>query len=87
MSKLSGILEAADILTAVGSQSRSSPSSNRTATHTPDSTKSTTEPFQPSRKGNMNIVRNVSPYGNLAKEFGVEPHLVEALAQRLSKLS
>lgn len=83
MGRISDVLEAALPQT----NSNSSPATSRTATHTPDSVRSINEPFQPSRKGNVNAVRNSSPYGNLAKEFGVEPHLVEALAQRLSKLS
>lgn len=93
MSKLSGMLEGAEILAAGMPHSRASPraspssSSARNSSYTPDSGRSTTEPFQPSRKGNVNVVRNGSPYGNIAKEFGVEPHLVEALAHRLSKLS
>ncbi|TCD68741.1 hypothetical protein EIP91_009887 [Steccherinum ochraceum] len=84
MSKLSDILEAALLLST--SSASSSPASARTATHTPDSARSGAEPFQSSRKANVQVVRNPSPYGHLAKEFGVEPHLVEALAHRLSKL-
>lgn len=85
MSRLSDAVEAVRIPSF-------SPGS-RTATHTPDSVRSGGDPLQPSRKTNMNIHMNVnmmcdaSPYGNLAKEFGVEPHLVEALAHRLSRLS
>lgn len=85
MSKLSDILEAA--LPQSKSNSNSNSAGTRTATHTPDSVRSGAEPFQPSRKANSHVSRNTSPYGNLAKEFGVEPHLVEALAQRLSKLT
>lgn len=93
MSKLSGMLEGAEILAAGMPHSRASPraspscGSARNSSYTPDSGRSTTEPFQPSRKGNVHVVRNGLPYGNIAKEFGVEPHLVEALAHRLSKLS
>ncbi|THH32550.1 hypothetical protein EUX98_g1634 [Antrodiella citrinella] len=83
MSKLSDILEAA----LPQSNSNSSPASTRTASRTPDSARSTIEPFRPSSRTNIPMMRNASPYGNLAKEFGVEPHLVEALAQRLSKLT
>lgn len=64
-----------DILEAALPHSTSSPACSRTVTHTPD-------PAQPSQRNAEN-----SPYGDLAKEFGIEAHLVEALAQRLSRLS
>ncbi|CAL1709165.1 unnamed protein product [Somion occarium] len=83
MSKLSDILEAAL------PQSTSSPRSSRTATRTPDSLRFTPELESPRRIGKADnlIYEDNSPFGELAKEFGVEAHLVEALAQRLSRLS
>ncbi|KAI0795443.1 hypothetical protein C8Q75DRAFT_803329 [Abortiporus biennis] len=81
MSKLSDIIEAT---LPHGATTISSPHS-RTATHTPDSVRGFVEPLRPSRKVNKENQAH-SPYGDLAKEFGVEAHLVEALAQRLTKL-
>ena len=85
MSKLSDILEAAL------PRSTSSPAGGRTAVHTPESTHSNTSnkgPLQSNRNSNVPVFNSDrSPYGDLAKEFGVEPHLVEALAQRLSRIS
>lgn len=80
MSKLSDILEAAL------PQCTSSPAS-RTTSRTPDSIRGNPEPLQPSRKQNRVTPPPVSPFGDIAKEFGVEAHLVEALAHRLSRLS
>lgn len=80
MSKLSDILEAAL------HQGTSSPSSSRTRTHTPESVtnRGGNQPFQDSRK--MNRPSPDGSFGDLAKEFGVDAHVVEALAQRLSRL-
>ena len=88
-----------DIVETVLPQSTSSPRSSRTATRTPDSMQFTPDlelesppPIHvPNGKVNeshqiYDVEENVS-YGELAKEFGVEAHLVEALAQRLSKLA
>jgi hypothetical protein len=45
-------------------------------------------PLQSSRKSNIATAsHNTVPYGDLAKEFGVDAHLVEALMQRLSNFS
>ncbi|KAI0076516.1 hypothetical protein K474DRAFT_1708111 [Panus rudis PR-1116 ss-1] len=90
MSKLSDMLEA-----AMPQQSSRSPST-RTTTHTPDSVQlmpmETHSPNKngspPKKNGNSRVTRRAkSPFGDIAEEFGVEAHVVEALVQRLSELS
>lgn len=79
MSKLSDILEAALPRTSSPAGSRGS------RTHTPISRgRSPRAPLQSSRKGNVTNGGNVLSYGDLAREFGVDANVVEALAQRLS---
>ena len=78
MGKLSDILEAALPTT-----------SSPVLTHSPSPEQiprapASAPPLQRSRKYNT-IDDSVSSYGDLAKEFGVDAHLVEALAQRLSR--
>ena len=81
MSKLSDILEAA--LPPVAS----SPLTSHAASPNPPSHgPAPGPPLQSSRKYNMNNENN-PPYGDLAKEFGVDAQVVEALAQRLSQFA
>lgn len=85
MSRLSDILEAAL------PQSTSSPISSRRSSATPDSMSSMrVAPLQSSRKGNTTVApssgsgNGAKSYGDLAKEFGVDTQIVEALIKRLS---
>ena len=79
MSKLSDILEAAL------PQSTSSPVSSCRSPSTPESVSVRTAPLQSSRKGNVVAPSaNTASYGDLAKEFGVDAQIVEALIKRLS---
>ena len=78
-----------DILEAALPRMTSSPMGR--APSTIDSTSRRMNPLQPSRKGNVNAnvpsTNNTMPYGDLAKEFGVDANLVEALIRRLSDFS
>jgi hypothetical protein len=78
MSKLSDILEAA--LPAMSSPVMQHTPSPERMSYAP----APAPPLQSSRKINM-VNENISPYGDLAKEFGVDAHIVEALAHRLSQ--
>lgn len=80
MSRLSDLLE-----TALP-RSTSSPIGNRPAAHTQHFTPPVPQGLHFSRMANMDDFED-DPYADLAKEFGVEAHLVEALAQRLSRIS
>lgn len=78
MSKLSDVLE------AVLPPATSSPAMSHAAS--PQRFKNAsapTAPLQSSRKYNT-VDENTKPYGDLAKEFGIDAHIVEALAHRLS---
>lgn len=94
MSKLSDIVE------TVLPQSTSSPRSSRTPTRTPDSMQFTPDlelesppPIHISHRKASDTHQlydgeeNITDFGEIAKEFGVGAHLVEALAHRLSRLS
>ncbi|GJE86652.1 RING-finger domain-containing protein [Phanerochaete sordida] len=81
MSKLSDMLEAA-LPPATSSPAMSYAASPQR----PCSASTSVPPLQSSRKYNI-FDENIQPYGDLAKEFGVDAHLVEALAQRLSKFA
>lgn len=80
MSKLSDVLEAAL------PRSTSSPLSSHMTIDTPDTLYS--EPGQnlQTRSVDRDVFMKYGAYGEIAKEFGVEAHLVEALAQRLSRM-
>ena len=82
MSKLSDILEAAL------PRSTSSPAGSRSTSITPDLAQpNVRRPLQASHKGNtVNVPVELNPFGDLAKEFGVDSNLVEALAHRLSRI-
>ena len=81
MSKLSDILEAA-LPPATSSPAMSHTASPQRLNRAPVPT----PPLQSSRRYNT-VNENSKPYGDLAKEFGVDAHIVEALAQRLSKFA
>ncbi|KAI0694216.1 hypothetical protein BC835DRAFT_1533943 [Cytidiella melzeri] len=79
MSRLSDILEAAL------PRSTSSPVGSCRSSRTSESMSIPVAPLQSSRKGNANAsTHSTMSYGDLAKEFGVDAHVVEALIQRLS---
>ncbi|EKM56936.1 uncharacterized protein PHACADRAFT_183503 [Phanerochaete carnosa HHB-10118-sp] len=81
MSKLSDILE------AVLPPATSSPAVSHAASpQRSNNASAPTAPLQSSRKFNT-VDENIKPYGDLAKEFGVDAHIVEALAQRLSQFA
>lgn len=71
MSKLSDILEAAL------PRSTSSPAGSRSTSITPDLAQpSVRRPLQASHKGNtINVPVELNPFGDLAKEFGVDSNL------------
>ncbi|KAI0088830.1 hypothetical protein BDY19DRAFT_149916 [Irpex rosettiformis] len=82
MSRLSDILEAA--LPRSSSSPVSSISPCRSSS-TPDSASIRVAPLQSSRKGNVTAsATKPASYGDLAKEFGVDAQVVEALIKRLS---
>ncbi|KAI0341472.1 hypothetical protein BDW22DRAFT_308583 [Trametopsis cervina] len=85
MSKLSDILEAA-LPRAI-----SPPLSSCRSSRTPDHSSIPMAPLQSNRKGNVGAhpapAHNAMSYGDLAKEFGVDAQVVEALLQRLSDFS
>ena len=81
MSKLSDILEAA-LPPATSSPAMSHVASPKR----PNRASAPAPPLQSSRKYNT-VDENTKPYGDLAKEFGVDAHVVEALAQRLSQFA
>ncbi|KAJ3558259.1 hypothetical protein NM688_g1028 [Phlebia brevispora] len=81
MSRLSDLLEAAL------PRSTSSPASFRPISHTPNFTQGMNHRnLFFGQQANVENIEN-DPYADLAEEFGVESHLVEALAQRLSRIS
>ncbi|KAH9831159.1 uncharacterized protein C8Q71DRAFT_861894 [Rhodofomes roseus] len=82
MSKLSDILE--DALP----KSTSSPPGPRSRSESPmDLQSEVEEAMRPAENENRGIPSpGRGTYGDLAQEFGVEPHLVEALARRLSAI-
>lgn len=79
MSKLSDILEA-----ALPPATSSPPASHIAIPNLLSPASTFTPPLQRSRKYNVTN-ENTAPYGDLAKEFGVDAQIVEALAQRLSQ--
>ena len=81
MSKLSDMLEAA-LPPATSSPAMSYAASPQR----PSNASSSMPPLQSRRKYNT-FDENIQPYGDLAKEFGVDAHIVEALAHRLSKFA
>lgn len=80
MSRLSDLLE-----TALP-RSTSSPIGSRPASHTQYFMPAASQSLQFTPMANVDHFED-DPYADLAKEFGVEAHLVEALAQRLSRIS
>lgn len=79
MSKLSDILEAAL------PRSASSPPDSRSVSHSPASPGSSPRHQFPTRI-NCHTDTGCEAYGELAKEFGVEADVVEALVRRLSEV-
>lgn len=77
MSKLSDILEAAL------PPATSSPVPHAASPQPISRSCAPAHPLQSSRKYNS-AKENNAPFGDLAKEFGVDAQIVEALAQRLS---
>lgn len=80
MSSLSDILEAALPPSASSPFTSHNVPEHKTHVHT------SVPPLQSSRKYNATKENN-KPYGDLAKEFGVDAQVVEALAQRLSQFA
>ncbi|KZT10477.1 uncharacterized protein LAESUDRAFT_644997 [Laetiporus sulphureus 93-53] len=75
-----------DILEASMPRSTSSPVGSRSEDYTPTPPNRDTREFRADSSGDASASPEQGTYGDLAKEFGVEPDLIEALVQRLSAL-